>query len=174
MNSEGLNIFNNLNGNSNSNLLTLAFYILIIFGMWRIFEKAGKEGWKSIIPIYNVYTLFKIIGKNFWKEVLPIIIIPVVGFIIALATANGGGWSALVNMLIGSLLIYIILAIYCLVLHIEVCIALGKSFGKSGGFIFGLVVLAPVFIIILGLDKSDYLGPYNKKTKQVEVIKYEE
>jgi hypothetical protein len=40
--------------------------------MWKIFEKAGEAGWKSIIPIYNVYIMYKIVGmKNwFWYSIL--------------------------------------------------------------------------------------------------------
>ena len=28
--------------------------VLEIIATWRIFEKAGEDGWKSIIPIYNL------------------------------------------------------------------------------------------------------------------------
>jgi hypothetical protein len=34
--------------------------------MWKIFEKAGEAGWKSIIPIYNVYIMYKIVGMKNW------------------------------------------------------------------------------------------------------------
>lgn len=53
--------------------------ILLIVAMWRIFQKAGEAGWKSIIPLYNLYTFVKIIDGNGWKFLL--FIIPVVGFI---------------------------------------------------------------------------------------------
>jgi len=44
----------------------LAFIVLIIAGMWAMFEKAGKPGWASIIPIYNVIVLLEIAGKPVW------------------------------------------------------------------------------------------------------------
>lgn len=39
-------------------------YVLEIIAMWKIFTKAGREGWKSIIPIYNMYVLTEISGQN--------------------------------------------------------------------------------------------------------------
>ena len=38
--------------------------ILNIIAMWKIFTKAGEEGWKSIIPIYNTIVYFNIVGIN--------------------------------------------------------------------------------------------------------------
>lgn len=36
-------------------LFAFIFYILQVIAYWKIFTKAGEEGWKSIIPIYNGY-----------------------------------------------------------------------------------------------------------------------
>ncbi|GGE69472.1 hypothetical protein EV200_11051 [Pedobacter psychrotolerans] len=44
-------------------ILYLAIYALMIIGMWKIFEKAGKPGWAAIVPIYNMIILLEIIGK---------------------------------------------------------------------------------------------------------------
>ena len=51
---------------STYSLIILAFYVLIIVAQWKIFTKAGQEGWKAIIPIYNVVVLYKIIGLSPW------------------------------------------------------------------------------------------------------------
>ena len=32
--------------------------------MWKIFVKAGREGWISLIPFYNLWTLFEIGGQK--------------------------------------------------------------------------------------------------------------
>ena len=37
-------------------LFAFIFYILQVIAYWKIFTKAGEEGWKSIIPIYNYFT----------------------------------------------------------------------------------------------------------------------
>ena len=46
--------------------IIIIFYILLIIAGWKIFEKAGEKGWKSIIPIYNIYILFKIVKMKSW------------------------------------------------------------------------------------------------------------
>lgn len=35
----------------------LAVYVVFVVGNWKAFEKAGQEGWKSLIPVYNLYVL---------------------------------------------------------------------------------------------------------------------
>jgi hypothetical protein len=47
--------------------------IIEIIGLWKIFIKAGKPGWASIIPIYNVIVLLEIIGKPLWWFLLLLI-----------------------------------------------------------------------------------------------------
>ena len=32
----------------------------MLISMWKVFKKAGKPGWASIIPIYNIYTMIQI------------------------------------------------------------------------------------------------------------------
>lgn len=44
-------------------VIYLAIIVIMIVGMWKIFEKAGKPGWASIIPIYNLIILLEIVGK---------------------------------------------------------------------------------------------------------------
>ena len=41
----------------------LAIIVVLIVGMWKVFEKAGKPGWAAIIPIYNLIILLEIVGK---------------------------------------------------------------------------------------------------------------
>ena len=31
----------------------LVVYILVVIAMWKVFTKAGKPGWASLIPVYN-------------------------------------------------------------------------------------------------------------------------
>ena len=61
-------------------LFTLVLYIIMIIGMWKLFEKAGREGWKSLIPIYNLYVLTEISGQNGLLFLL--ILVPGVGSLI--------------------------------------------------------------------------------------------
>jgi len=41
----------------------LAIIVVLVIGMWKVFEKAGKPGWAAIIPIYNLIILLEIVGK---------------------------------------------------------------------------------------------------------------
>ena len=45
-------------------LLLVAIIVFVVYVNWKMFEKAGKPGWASIIPIYNTIVLFEIIDIN--------------------------------------------------------------------------------------------------------------
>lgn len=47
-------------------LVVLLFFVVIIASYWRLYEKAEKPGWASIIPIYNNIILLEIIKKPWW------------------------------------------------------------------------------------------------------------
>lgn len=116
-------------------VIILAFYVLAIIAQWKIFTKAGEAGWKSLIPIYNLVILFKISGLSPWL------------LLILLAS-----WIPVVG------------SIAVIVLSIILMIKLGKSFGKSTGFIIGLIFLSCIFELILGFGSSKYVGPANTNT----------
>lgn len=48
-------------------LLYFALIAAAVYGTWRIFEKAGKPGWASLIPIYNIIVLHEIVGRELVK-----------------------------------------------------------------------------------------------------------
>lgn len=57
----------------------LILVALIVAGMWKIFQKAGYEGWEAIVPVYNLYILTKIVGKpGYWTVLM---MIPYLGMI---------------------------------------------------------------------------------------------
>ena len=41
-------------------LFFFAFIVFFIVCHWKIFTKAGQEGWKSLIPLYNAYVQLQI------------------------------------------------------------------------------------------------------------------
>ncbi len=132
--------------------IVMMFYILVallllvvqIVACWKVFEKAGEPGWKAIIPVYSEYVLYKIAWdvKPFWILIGAAVVnmllcwIPVVGTII--------------GFIVGSLAIIIEVSCY---------VKLSKAFGHGGWFAVGLLLLSPVFIMILGFENSEYLGP---------------
>lgn len=62
-------------------IVMIAFCALMIFLNWRAFTKAGREGWKSLIPIYNWYTYTDIATGKPLQCFL--VFIPCVGFVFA-------------------------------------------------------------------------------------------
>ncbi len=111
-------------------VIVLAIAIVQIIAMWKIFTKAGEKGWKAIVPIYNFVILFKISGLSPWLIfVYFATIIPFIGWIAPIA------------------------------LNAVLSYKLAKSFGKDAGWAVGLYFLAPIFYMILGFGKSEYIGP---------------
>lgn len=57
-----------------SETFTNLFYIFVFFPItlltlvsnWKVYSKAGKSGWASLIPFYNLYILLKITGRSSW------------------------------------------------------------------------------------------------------------
>jgi hypothetical protein len=65
-------------------LIFLFFFMLILLAViiisnWKIYEKAGKPGWASIVPVYNQMVLAEIGGKQSVWGLLPLI--PYIGII---------------------------------------------------------------------------------------------
>ena len=61
-------------------LISLVLSLIMIIGMWKVFDKAGKPGWAAIIPIYNMIVWQEVTGRPVWWFIL--LFIPVVGFVI--------------------------------------------------------------------------------------------
>jgi hypothetical protein len=58
--------------------------IIVIFGIiiwWKLFQKAGKPGWASIVPLYNIIVQLEIVGRPLWWLVM--FFIPIVGIVFA-------------------------------------------------------------------------------------------
>lgn len=100
-----------------SMFLWVLFFVVVvaIVTQWRIFSKAGQEGWKSLIPVYNTYILLKIVGRpGVW---LLLLLIPVVNiviyFLMSIDLAKAFGKSAgfgIIGLWFFSLIGYLILA----------------------------------------------------------------
>ncbi|HVN52366.1 MAG TPA: hypothetical protein VMT43_13100, partial [Acidimicrobiales bacterium] len=40
-------------------IVYVAFIVLMIASMWKLFDKAGQKGWTAVIPILNILVLLK-------------------------------------------------------------------------------------------------------------------
>ena len=45
-------------------LIVLAVLVVYLVALWKVFVKAGKQGWEAIIPFYNSWILVEIAGLN--------------------------------------------------------------------------------------------------------------
>ena len=80
-------------------LIYLALIVVVIAGMWKMYEKADEPGWAAIVPIYNVWVLLRIVGRPGWWLLL--MLIPIVNFVVAIIVAldlarsfgRGGGFA---------------------------------------------------------------------------------
>ena len=68
-------------GNALFPLLMLAMVVFVLASVWRVFTKAGKPGWASLIPIYNMVVMLEIVGRPIWWILL--MFIPLVNMIVA-------------------------------------------------------------------------------------------
>lgn len=81
-------------------MFMLIFAAAGVVAMWKIFTKAGEEGWKALIPIYDLVILFKISGLSPWLILVMLIpigtIVILIMLYIKLAKAFGksGGFAA--------------------------------------------------------------------------------
>jgi Family of unknown function (DUF5684) len=57
-----------------------AIILFYVASMWKVFTKAGRPGWASIIPIYNMVVLCQIAGKPGWWVLL--MLIPIVNIVV--------------------------------------------------------------------------------------------
>lgn len=80
-------------------VIYLAIIVVVVVGLWKVFEKAGQPGWASIIPIYNIVILLKIAEKPLWWIILCFIpfisLIPAIMIPVAVAKnfGKGGGYA---------------------------------------------------------------------------------
>jgi len=63
-------------------IIWCAVMVFFIATFWKVFEKAGKPGWASIIPIYNSIVILQIAGRPVWWFLL--FLIPIVNIVVGI------------------------------------------------------------------------------------------
>jgi len=94
--------------------------------------------------VVAMWKLFVKAGQPGWAS-----IIPIYNWYILLKIVGRPGWWLILMFIPFVNFVFIILLL----------IDLARSFGKGGGFAAGLILLAPIFIVILGLGDARYVGP---------------
>jgi hypothetical protein len=115
-------------------LLMIAFYVLVVIGLWKTFIKAGHPGWAAIIPFYNIYIWVQIAGRPTWWF-----------------------WVILVGALLGWIPIIgwiLIIAIWVMSLFLALDVA--KNFGQGTGFGILLWLFSGIMYLVLGFGDYQY------------------
>jgi len=118
-------------------LIFLVLALVAVFGLWKLFTKAGKPGFYAIIPFLNLYTLVEITGLPvtwFWYSIIAGV----------LATWTGG--------LFGLVNLYLTFIIFRQLMRV---------FGKSDSIANVIINLIFPYITlpILGMSDAQYRGP---------------
>ncbi len=85
----------------------IAFIVIYLVSMWKLFTKMGQPGWVGIIPILNAYGIYKLAGREWWWVILlfiPCINIIALWFLAADTAklfAKELGWTILLFLLPG-------------------------------------------------------------------------
>ncbi len=68
-------------------IVELVLIVVMIIGLWKLFSKAGKPGWASIVPIYNTIVMIDMAGKPLWWIIL--LFIPFVNIVVSILIMIG-------------------------------------------------------------------------------------
>ena len=117
--------------------LVFVLGLVAVFGLWKLFTKAGKPGFYAIIPFLNLYTLVEITALPvtwFWYSIIAGV----------LATWTGG--------LFGLVNLYLTFIIFRQLMRV---------FGKSDSIANVIINLIFPYITlpILGMSDAQYRGP---------------
>lgn len=137
--------------------ISIAFGIVHIIAMWKLFEKAGEPGWTSIIPIYNYLQMIKIATGSYF---LGWIYLGISGLYIAVTI-----FSTVIGIFSDnneySVIIYIGIMLTMFAITIAMCILagyisfmFGKAYGKSTVWNVCMIFFSQIMIIIMGFDKN--------------------
>ncbi len=111
-------------------ILVIAAGVFQIVCQWKVYQKAGKEGWEAIVPIYNSWVLFEISGYPGWIALFAIgCCVPFVNFLIAIGLC---------------------------VMEVIAALSLAEKFGKEKVFGLLLAFVPIVGYAILAFGNAEY------------------
>ena len=128
-------------------ILAIAIAVLMIIAYWKLFKKAGKNGWEAIIPYYNSWTLNEISGAHWiWWIVLTI----------ASAGAGQGISIKLGDVITTGGAITSMCSVAVILATLVVSINVAKKFGKTTGFGVLCALLPFIGYPILAFGSAKY------------------
>ena len=136
-------------------VFAVAWYILQVVAYWKIFTKAGRPGWHSIIPFLNEWDR----TDMSWNRTMAWVMIAcmILGSILYSTGTTVNEDGVVVRTVVGNIgsIISLVGGIIAIISEYK----LAKAFGKGFGFFLGLLFLNPVFKLILGFGDAQYQGP---------------
>ena len=136
-------------------VFAVAWYILQVVAYWKIFTKAGRPGWHSIIPFLNEWDR----TDMSWNRTMAWVMIAcmILGSIIYSTGTTVNEDGVVVRTVVGNIgsIISLVGGIIAIISEYK----LAKAFGKGFGFFLGLLFLNPIFKLILGFGDAQYQGP---------------
>ena len=134
-------------------VVSVACWALQAIGKFFVFKKAGKTPWHGFIPILSDWHQLDLSWNRmiawFWVGTVVLSCLFLTGVINAIFHFKPYIHDALMIVTLVTVLIIMVID----------CYQLARSFGKNFFFVLGLFFLFPIFMLILGLDSSKYLGP---------------
>lgn len=121
-----------------------AIMLILIIANWKLFTKAGEEGWKCLIPIYNTYTTIKIAFSG-TKNYL------IVATILSLFTGFlGDSWLVL------------LIALATVIINIYISFNFMKRYTDTGMAVLSLFFPMIIYPIVAFSDKYQTLNTHSQ------------
>lgn len=118
-------------------LFLLTFIIVYTIALWKLFKKAGKNGWEAIIPFYNTYVLIEIAGLNWWY-----FLIAISGTIVTIIGLDSISWITNIASLAVNFFIFYNIA--------------KKMKKESIGYAIASIFISKILILVLGFSKDEF------------------
>ncbi len=146
----------------------IALAVLQYVAMWKVLVKMDRPGWWIFVPGASLFIFYDRCWKRgaFWRYVAYAVIY-LVGYFVLMFSAifqsvfyamgNTNADNGFVLAIVALAFVYIG-AIPMIVNLIRMYRRMATCFGKSKGFGWGLALLSPIFILILGFGNAKYLG----------------
>jgi heme/copper-type cytochrome/quinol oxidase subunit 2 len=139
--------------------LVIMFVAIVIH--WRIYEKAGQQGWAAMVPIYSTLILMDIIRRpRSWAWIILGLGL-LTSILNALQPSTQGQNQQDPNMIISVLqivasVLQIVAGLTSLYFTVRTMRDLARAFGHGRGFTAGLIFLPYIFYPILAFGDSQY------------------
>lgn len=118
-------------------IIVLTIGILYTVGLWKLFKKAGKNGWEALIPFYNTYVLIQIAGLNWWY-----FLIAISGTIASIIGLDSLSW---------------ITSIASLGVNFFIFYNIAKKMKKTPvGFGVAAIFVSSILVMVLGFSKDEF------------------